>query len=530
MSGISSKNSLLKILLLFVLPFLLFLSTYQTITKKTYNWYGGDYDPPYSFLFNSLNNAMLYEAGNVDNPGTPVQFAGALVIRTYHLFDFKNKENIQVAVLKDPEKYILILTWFFALINCLVVFGAGYLVFRLTGLLLQSFFLQFSVFLTPMSLFHGMIRVSQEMTLFTSAFVMAFLLYLYLKNKISLNGFIIFIALVSGYGISSKLTFVPFLLTPLIIIPKRKNKLKFFLFSFLSFMIFTLPIIRMYDRIYFWARALLTHTGQYGTGEKGFINTSTYISDLIKLITVNPLFSITLILGIIILVIFWNNKNSLVDKTNFKVSLAVLITQVTGVLLIAKQPFDRYLMPFEVLSGLQILILFDFLINRIDLNYKKSLLTVFFIVFLILGGLKSYMKKESFYSDEDNNEYRISYQKFKQISENDIKIFCLPSSSKEAALYFGSVFSGGVHAGRLNELYSDTYFIDISVSKFKNWDGSEFSFEDLVKKSNKKIYFLTLVKWADFSKQYKNEISEKGFELKDISYGKIQTIYQLLKK
>jgi hypothetical protein len=530
MCGIPSTKSLLKILILFVLPFLLFLSTCQTITKKTYNWYGGDYDPPYSYLFNSLNNAMLYKAGNVDNPGTPVQFAGAYVIRMYHLFDFKNREDIQVSVLKDPEKYIHILTWFFALINCLVVFGAGYLVFRLTGLLLQSVFLQFSVFLTPMGLFHGMIRVSQEMTLFTSAFVMVFLLYLYLKNKISLNRFIIFIALVSGFGISSKLTFVPFLLTPLIIIPKWKNKLKFFLFSFLSFIIFTLPIIRMYDRIYFWVQALLTHTGWYGTGEKGFINTSTYISDLFKLITVNPVFLISLLLGIIFLIIFRNYKNSVVDKTNLKVSFAVLITQIAGILLIAKQPSERYLMPYEVLSGLQILILFDYLITGIDHTYKKSLLTLFFIVLLIFGGFRSYMKKESFYSSQNNNEYKVSYQKFKQISENDIKVFCLPSSSIEAALYFGSVFSGGVHALKLTELYANTYFIDISVSKFKNWDGSEFSFEDLIKNSNKKIYFLTLVKWADFSEQAKNEISGKGFELKDIYFGKIQTIYQLLRK
>jgi hypothetical protein len=529
MKFLLNNKSKLYYLIFIIVPLLLFLSTFQTITKKSYNWYGGDYDPAYAYLFNSLNNTILKQAGHVDHPGTPVQIAGALVLRTYHFFDITNKEDIQVSVLTNPEKYLSILTWFFATLNCIILFLAGCLVFRKVVSIWPAVFLQFTPFLSPMILTHGMIRFSQEIFLYLSVFIFILTIYLFFKGKIKANTFVYLIAAISGFGISCKITFFPIVLLPLIMVPAIKDKLKYVLFTAISFILFTIPICNKYDIVFKWVKALLFHTGQYGSGETGIIDKSEYLMNFIHVLLYNPVFLVILILGIISVFLIRISRNYIELKNHFKLSVAVLMTQFLGVIMVAKHPSERYLLPFEVLSGLQVLIIFDFFTSKFKRSLQQFIFSVFFLLFLCLCAFKSYHVKASFYSNERNNEFLSSYNQFKKLSIKGIRIFCLPSSSVESALYFGSVFSSAVHSPKLAEIYPDTYFVIPSEMIFKRWNGSNISFDELVKKQNKEIYFLTLTNWANFTDQSKEKLIKEGYKLEDKLKGKNQTIYQLVK-
>ena len=143
--------------------------------------------------------------------------------------------------------------------------------------------------------------------------------------------------------------------------------------------------------------------------------------------------------------------------------------------------------------------------------------------------INRFSEKEKLYTDIRNDEFNLTYKVFKSFDSNYIRIFCLPSSSKEAALYLGSVFSGAKHAEKLCKLYPQTYFVTVDDLIFKHWDGSNAGTDEIFSNQNKKVIFLNLNGWAPFSKNAYDILKKNNLGLKTVIHGDYQSIFLVTK-
>ena len=537
MKNLFIKNLAGKYLLPFflIIPLLLFITTHNSIQKRSFNWLGADYDPSYIYLTTALNNACLESAVHIDHPGTPMQVFGGIILKTVHFFDFKQNDDLRTAVFKNPDHYLFIITYSCLVLNCLVLLFLGIFIFSFIKNFWLAISLQLTPFYSPMMLFHGVLRISQEVFLMFAIFILiiSIISFLYSSKPRKNLYYARLFGIIGGFGMACKFLFFPVLVMPLFLICGFKNRLKFILFVFLGFILFTLPVMKHYYEMYNWLKSLFFHTGQYGSGKTGIIDPATYLQNLKALIFANHILLIVILISILIfLTSFLINKLNL----NFpkyrefrKALLLVIIAQFLGFILVAKQPSTRYLLCYEGLAGLEVFLILSLLGNM--LFSKKILLTAFYIV--IVTALIFVIPKwgigerEKLYSVENNHEFLISWKVFEKIDPGYIKVYCLPSASVEAALYSGNVFAGAKGTDCLKKVFPGRYFVNTGDLTFKHWDGSNTTLDELLSKHAKGILFLNLNAWAPFEKSVTEELNKKHFHLKEMYSGKFQSILML---
>jgi hypothetical protein len=107
-------------------------------------WLGSNSDPEYVYLLNSLNFAEGRQPGHVDHPGTPLQIAGAFILRSFHFF--RNHSPLAEDVLKNPETYLRLMNGIFLFLAVLLIFLTGWFAFKKTSDKRFSFLVQLSFF------------------------------------------------------------------------------------------------------------------------------------------------------------------------------------------------------------------------------------------------------------------------------------------------------------------------------------------------------------------------------------------------
>ena len=254
-------------------------------------------DPDYMFLLNSLNVVNGVPPWHVDQPGTPLQLLGALVMYVYSkLFGV---ENITTAVIQDPEYFLLILNS--VLVGMLVVsiLFVGILLLRYTGNILLSIAIQASM-VSSSTLLLVSIRVMPEPLILTISiwFILLLIVVSYCSNKpvivfFCAAGF----GILAGVGMACKITFLPFLVIPLIALTKIIPRVCYVIMSIGSLYVCTLPIHDRYGYIFHWVKDISFHVGRYGHGREGIINTSHFFANLKNIIISEPSMAVCLTLS-----------------------------------------------------------------------------------------------------------------------------------------------------------------------------------------------------------------------------------------
>src|SRR4051812_23398923 len=93
-------------LLFLVIPALMVVTTLRTGVAMGPSWVGMNHDPGLQYVLNSLNFATLRPVGHTAHPGTPVQIAGAVILRVVHLVAAPAGEDLQAHVLANPDLYL----------------------------------------------------------------------------------------------------------------------------------------------------------------------------------------------------------------------------------------------------------------------------------------------------------------------------------------------------------------------------------------------------------------------------------------
>lgn len=497
-------KKLYYVLLLFFPLLLLVTAVFLNNARGPY-WLGSNSDPEYVYLLNAANLAGLKGVGHIDHPGTPVQVLGAVTIRIVHFFNFSSDIDWRTDVLQRPEYYLKAINVVMIVLNVLMILCLGMFTYFLTKNFWFSLWLQLSPFFSVTLLQFGLTRVTPEPLLFFSSSLMIMVLVFVLKahsDNLSTAGenvIIVFIfGIIIGFGIACKVTFIPLVLIPLILLPKIKNKILYLFAAVISFVIFTLPIIRMYPRFFDWIFNLLTHSGHYGSGPSKIISTHKYIKNIKHLLVGNPFFSIILVLALVIVImtlLIPRLRKAHCSSIHFKLLAAVAVAQVFGLLMVSKHSAHHYLLPVLNLSGMAfflIILYFKHLLDQYNINPKTlAASTAIFLVFLfVLANPVGQLNKRITRLKNLKERSLAIHQQVKNNYQDYVKIFYYGSSSPEYALKFGNDLSRSYHSETLEKLYKNVYFYDIWKKQFAGFDYNQaIPFDSIRKKHGDKIVF-----------------------------------------
>ena len=489
----------LHVFVLLILPALLVFTAAILHYAHGPYWIGSNSDPEYVFLINSLALAEHKETPTQGHPSTTVQMLGAATLIISHTLDFSEKDTLELSVLKNPEFYLTVINIILISLNVLMLFIIGLVTYILTKNIWLGLLLQFSPFLSDVLLIEGLPRISPEpLLLFAGLLFLCIMVKMIFSENISKSAhrYMICLALISGFGMATKLTFAPLMIIPLFVLPELRNKIWFLFLAGLSFVLWTWPIIPQYATLFNWYLRVLTHTGYYGLGSPGIINPEIYFQSMRIIFLHEPLFFLIWIFSacFIVFVLLRGDRatrKTVWQDTSFRILVAVVVAQLCSILLVAKHPPSRNLLPALSLSGFTLFLIFIYL-QRIKyfshLNIKKVVIfvSIFFILSstLRINSIKSVFMQNLQIKQEQLFVYNTLENKYK----NHLKIaYYFPlfrPSSPAFALAWGNFFIGnGMYSESLQKIYGEAYFYNGVTGKFNTWT-KEFSIEDIILKGH----------------------------------------------
>lgn len=487
-------------------------------------------DPEYIYLVNATAICDGKFVGHIDNPGTTVMQLGAATIALKHLFSNPNNEPLVEHVFKEPDQFVSSIRFLFLILNTLVLFFLGWFAIKKTGSVWIAILLQASTFITSNTLDHVWTKMSPEPVLFfvTGLYVIAILFFYAEKEKNNWKYVLIF-ALLAGAGLGTKATFLPLVIFPFVVIPTFKKKISYTLGILPSFVLFTIPAIPEYENMYWWFRGLIGHSGKYGHGEKGIIDTETYFPNIIKIFENNPIFGTVFLLGLLIVIIsiliFFIKKKKISWDIRFLAGLVA--TTGFGVLLVAKHyHFNHYLIPVLLLTGISVVFVLKILLNANSLFIIKRLVLPILVVALVTFLAWTQPEKMKYSSDG----YRITNEEMDStnlILEHDYpdyaRIYFYPFSFyRQSALNFGDVYTKRQMLPYLKKLYPNTYFYDFYWNRMQYWNA-DVTLEDVIEFNGNKV----LMVGGPRDEKMVEELGKRGIPLKKIYGGRIQAYYEI---
>jgi hypothetical protein len=149
------------------------------------------------------------------------------VARVVHFF--RPGQPLIDDVLTNPELYIRSTLYTINVLYALGVFLLGYTAYRFTNNLTVSLFLQLIPFTNLITL-EALARLMPEslMGIIICCWLMVLIKLLYRKDKpLNYHRYSLVFGILFSIGMADKLTFLPFFLLPLVILPGWKNRLIF---------------------------------------------------------------------------------------------------------------------------------------------------------------------------------------------------------------------------------------------------------------------------------------------------------------
>ena len=520
-----------KTLLFLVIPILTLV--YSVVLRKAEGpfYLNTLYDPVYVYLVSSLNIAQLVSPVHVDHPGTPVQVIGAIVIRLVHLFR-SSSGNISEDVLSNPEMYLGIFHLVLVLINCIVLYIFAQIIYKSTNNFPAAILLQLSPFVSFTVSYELLVITAETLLIPVCLLLFAFSMkYISDDKYYNSKNFIYIFSALCGLGLASKLTFIPVIIIPLILLKNFKSKVLFLLFTFLFFFIFFLPAISNFNYILNWVKNLFIHDGIYGTGTTGIVNPGTFFINLKDIFVNDILFTILYLLILTSFIIIKikiksnseQNKNDLYYSGSVKLLFAILLSVTFQLIIVSKHYSVHYMVPGLIFCIPALFLCIQYFSNA-DLNLFKNfrLSYLYFSFTIILISIISIETVKNYSSFRKSSEDFSGIVNFIDSKYPDaVLITSFGSSSKEYALAFSTTWAGRnkeKYMAIINKNYPNTLY-------YEYWKNTIFSMgnENLSKllNSNRKIIFQNVI---EQSNDEIVSILKNKYNLKDCSLSKVYSV------
>jgi hypothetical protein len=432
---------------LFLIIPIIFLLNVTVIHYSLGAFFMGRVDPEYFYMYNGI----VLGAGNLSiqyyaHPGTPLHF---LIATSSRIIDLFQPGDYMKSFVDDPEKYIHAANLFLNALITIVLFVCGLYAKKYSGSYLAGLLIQFFPFGSS-ALLSISGRLFPEALMIIPLLLISLMIIKYIYDNTDPAGYfidIVLYGLIIGFGIACKLTFIPVILIPLVLLQiSFRQKIRMVLYTILFFAIFAYPVVFNYDDFWRWVYGIFTHSGKYGGGEKNFIDFATVPDNLENLLKFNKeLFTValsSLVISGLYSIKYVKDKS----LSNLKIRRAVYAVNISILVCIAftLKHFELYyFMPFSIFKYLLILLSTLLILSYRKISGSRLLKTItvssvsVLILFMTYGQVLQ-MRTDISYSNQRNIKLQQEYNKVIPLVENDRPIII-------AGPYFGAPFIEFAH-------------------------------------------------------------------------------------
>jgi hypothetical protein len=488
-----------NIIILVFLP-ILFIIIAFSLKNEIPHYFLSCIDPEFCYLFNGLNLANFHMPWHIDHPGSTLQILSTIVIWIVHLFN--NNSNITDDVFRNPDLYLNAINATIISVNAIAIFITGYLIYTNSKSILLGLFFQLTPFVSCCLLsITNRVIVEQFFIFIVLSLVLA--VYLYLndlnRSKRIIDKYVLIFAIITGFGIATKILFAPLFLIPFILLKGFKKKAFYSLFVLIAFFIFAFPVLNRMNYFTQWISDLFIHSGQYGQGKSSIIDFNSFKENLKFIFTNETMFPKVIILSITTCLVYYLPFLKLKVKNDFfhKALVGVSTTMILLTLIVAKQLKYFYLTPVLLLMILALYLIISIYIRPLKFLNKKIIILPLFAAFLFI--IYSFEVKQAFqYHSENLSRAKALSETYNKVQSTFINkpVLIIPNyygaPYLEYSLFFGINWSGekmkNRYAQTLVKLYPNSYFYHNWNNLFNYWHDS-YSFIDLLKKYHNLILF-----------------------------------------
>ena len=431
------KNKLisksLRIFILIIIPVVFLLAAFHQ-KKGLFNYSLVAVDPEMAYLYNSLTIAHGHYTHFVDHPGIPLQYIGAGVIGVVSIF--RVKKSITQDVITNPDFYIHSINIFVIILLFLSLILLGYHVHRFS----KSIYLGLLVQLTPFISYSYLSITNRLLPELLSLIVIAGLFIVFIlyskkdpNERKRTRKYIFLMALFISIGISSKITLMPLLLIPYIVLSKLKEKIQFLIFFLVSATFFLIPALNRGNHFFSWIKDLFIHSGQYGKGDANIVELSLYKNNLLE-IWHNDLLYVMLIISLIIGIIVYQIPKIQIKRKNdvlYRVLISFVLSSIIITMVIAKQLKLYYLSPALLLIVPGIVSFLFILSRKVSKKYLYPSAFGFLFIAMLFANTEKVIQNDT--NINENN--RIETLQYVEKNLVNVPIINVPN-------YYGSPFKG----------------------------------------------------------------------------------------
>ncbi len=379
----------------FYYPLLLILPLVYTFVGFHFNLLIGSYslrnmDPEYIYFMSGLGiaNGHLH-LGHFDNPGTPLQMLIAAVFRIFYLFRSGDHTFLEDVFLHS-DHYLIMANHVVLLLVAGVLLAGGIEVLKITGNLAYALLLQTAPFFSEIT-YDIAGRLIPELLMPIPVVILSvmFLRHLYEERlEVGYKSLMLF-ALVSGFGLTIKMTFIPFWVIPLFLIESWKKRFIFLGASLLAFFLIAIPVTLEIEVFYGWMRSLLVHSGTYGSGDSNFIDLRLFIENLRYLWNSTTTFfwlMIGMVVAMVVHLVF--SAKGKANKTMLWLAAGLLLAVTIQLALSSKHYAYRYIIPTLAFMPLMAILSLE-LLNRLrPSRYNQYIIMVLVLILFVPGTQK----------------------------------------------------------------------------------------------------------------------------------------------
>ena len=372
---------------LLVVPILLLLLG-AAMSLKMFPLYSGgghyNFDASYAYLFNGLLLLAQQVPHQIDHPGTPLQALIALLVYGQWLYlklFYTVNPDVIVAVIAEPERYLLFISRVLLVLNVLALFYFGKKIYQSSNSIFLTIFCQgslltYGIFGTKL-LFPAPEALVSCLSLCMLA-VFSPLIFQSAVDDKKLSKIAVTTGLIFGLGFAVKLTFLP--LAALFLLLKTWRQLLLACVAAIAgWSLGVLPIVTRLPELFKGAQNILIHTGKYGSGDQGFVDYSQLVGNFNALFKAFPLFYIAVVIfsfcavALIGWLVATQLTNAVKKSTQVALScnvqalktIAVLLTVcVAQTLIVLKHFGQHYMIPALPVAFIGIAVLFKLLFEH----------------------------------------------------------------------------------------------------------------------------------------------------------------------
>lgn len=437
-------------------------------------------DPEYVYFMTALTvSEGKLNVGHVDHPGTPLQYLTALTFKLTYLFRSHDVPYLE-DVLSHADLYLNMAHHTVSLAIALVMFFAGIAMARITKVLPYALMVQTSPFISQIT--YDMIgRMIPDLLLPVPAMLTMVLIMKVLQSGKSDRLTVLQFALVSAFGLSIKLTYLPLILIPYFLIQGIRQKLMYSLYTILGFCLFAIPAIVRFNFFWNWSKSLFLHSGQYGGGESNIVNIPEMMTNLNIIWQTTKPFFIWIILLIIITVIYGILKKKNAQKSWFFAVAGIILIVLAQILMVSKHYSYRYLVPALSFAPILLILNAEGLI-RIFSNKTLTRIVLGILLLLFIPGIQRQLSVMQFASymigDVDMYHRQKTWHFVKNLPDDATRLIVCQEYGcpfSEYGLMFAHEWSGAHHdliRPTLQKLYPHTYQYYPIAERIKGWNDT----------------------------------------------------------